>query len=224
MGHTLILSMSCPHHFSGFKCINSVDRAKLNEDLITAAEAMDNVKVIFNHAFKRANLDGVTLELENKYVRRDLVFFCGADYGEAWIKMEIDVLVCRVPCAIELQRRSSRQRSIWSLDVMARFLPSETRSCDTSGTVPQDVVFRKPWTQWQTLLLSNPLYYRSSHSRMDFGQEYIPHGYCELSIPPKIGVDGQPEFAMDLEHLHIWPRHDCAPQSCMLLPGSLSHG
>jgi kynurenine 3-monooxygenase len=42
---------------------------------------------------------------------------------------------------------------------------------------------------------------------MDFEQEYIPHGYCELTIPPKIGPDGQPEFAMDPEHLHIWPRH-----------------
>jgi len=42
---------------------------------------------------------------------------------------------------------------------------------------------------------------------MDFGQDYIPHGYCELSIPAKVGTDGKPEFAMDPEHLHIWPRH-----------------
>ncbi|KAF9896189.1 kynurenine 3-monooxygenase, mitochondrial precursor, partial [Lobosporangium transversale] len=42
---------------------------------------------------------------------------------------------------------------------------------------------------------------------MDFEQGYIPHGYCELSIPPKIGTNGKQEFAMDPEHLHIWPRH-----------------
>ncbi|KAG0211441.1 kynurenine 3-monooxygenase, mitochondrial precursor [Mortierella sp. GBA30] len=43
--------------------------------------------------------------------------------------------------------------------------------------------------------------------RLDFEQEHIPHGYCELSIPPKIGANGEPEFAMDPDHLHIWPRH-----------------
>lgn len=71
-----ILTMTYPHHcFFGFKYINSVDRAKLNEDLITAAEAMNNVEVTFNHTLKRANLDKGTLELENKYVMKNLVFF-----------------------------------------------------------------------------------------------------------------------------------------------------
>src|SRR5690554_991002 len=43
--------------------------------------------------------------------------------------------------------------------------------------------------------------------RLDFEQGYIPHGYCELSIPPKKNANGELEFAMDPEHLHIWPRH-----------------
>lgn len=43
--------------------------------------------------------------------------------------------------------------------------------------------------------------------RMDYQQEYIDTGYCELSMPPIIGKDGQPEFALDPNHLHIWPRH-----------------
>ena len=38
---------------------------------------------------------------------------------------------------------------------------------------------------------------------MNFSQEYIDHGYVELTIPPS--KDGQ--FAMDSHHLHIWPRH-----------------
>ncbi len=38
-------------------------------------------------------------------------------------------------------------------------------------------------------------------SRFNYKQEYISHGYKELSIPPKDG-----EFAMDPNALHIWPR------------------
>ncbi|XP_076463715.1 kynurenine 3-monooxygenase-like [Babylonia areolata] len=38
----------------------------------------------------------------------------------------------------------------------------------------------------------------------DLQQHYIPHGYMELNIPPT--QDGQ--FAMGVNHLHIWPRND----------------
>ncbi len=44
-----------------------MDRAKLNEDLITAAEELNNVEFSFDVALKRADLDKGTLELENKY-------------------------------------------------------------------------------------------------------------------------------------------------------------
>jgi len=37
--------------------------------------------------------------------------------------------------------------------------------------------------------------------RFNFSQEYIPHAYMELSMPP-IGND----FAMEPNYLHIWPR------------------
>ncbi|KAG9286583.1 hypothetical protein G9A89_005351 [Geosiphon pyriformis] len=43
--------------------------------------------------------------------------------------------------------------------------------------------------------------------RMNFQQEYISHGYCELTIPPKINSKGEMEYAIDPNHLHIWPRH-----------------
>lgn len=39
-------------------------------------------------------------------------------------------------------------------------------------------------------------------SRFNFKQEYITHGYKELTIPPT----DNGEFAMDPEALHIWPR------------------
>ncbi len=38
--------------------------------------------------------------------------------------------------------------------------------------------------------------------RFDFSQQYLEHGYKELTIPP--GPDG--EFAMEPNALHIWPR------------------
>ncbi|KAJ3277214.1 hypothetical protein HK104_003551, partial [Borealophlyctis nickersoniae] len=38
-------------------------------------------------------------------------------------------------------------------------------------------------------------------ARISYSQEYIDHGWVELTIPPKDG-----EYAMDPNHLHIWPR------------------
>jgi kynurenine 3-monooxygenase len=38
--------------------------------------------------------------------------------------------------------------------------------------------------------------------RFDYSQEYIDHAYVELNMPPT--ADG--EYAMDSNHLHIWPR------------------
>ncbi|PVD26591.1 hypothetical protein C0Q70_14268 [Pomacea canaliculata] len=40
--------------------------------------------------------------------------------------------------------------------------------------------------------------------RFDFQQEYIPHGYMELTIPPTTSGD----FAMEVNYLHIWPRNE----------------
>ncbi|XP_012672422.2 kynurenine 3-monooxygenase [Clupea harengus] len=39
-------------------------------------------------------------------------------------------------------------------------------------------------------------------SRFNYSQTYIPHGYMELTIPPKDG-----DFAMETNYLHIWPRN-----------------
>ncbi|KAI7852543.1 hypothetical protein BDC45DRAFT_512878 [Circinella umbellata] len=43
--------------------------------------------------------------------------------------------------------------------------------------------------------------------RMNYEQEYIDTGYCELSMLPKLDGKGEPEFVLDPNHLHIWPRH-----------------
>lgn len=42
---------------------------------------------------------------------------------------------------------------------------------------------------------------------MDFSQEYISHEYIELKMAPGRDAQGRPVFAMDPNHLHIWPRH-----------------
>lgn len=42
---------------------------------------------------------------------------------------------------------------------------------------------------------------------MDYAQEYIDTAYCELTMPPMKNASGEDEFALDPNHLHIWPRH-----------------
>ena len=42
---------------------------------------------------------------------------------------------------------------------------------------------------------------------MDFQQEYIPHEYIELRIPPGRDNHNNPTFLLDTNYLHIWPRH-----------------
>ncbi|KAI9305395.1 hypothetical protein BJ944DRAFT_161847 [Cunninghamella echinulata] len=43
--------------------------------------------------------------------------------------------------------------------------------------------------------------------RMNYQQEYIDTLYCELSMPPQFDNNNKPRFALDPNHLHIWPRH-----------------
>lgn len=46
-------------------------------------------------------------------------------------------------------------------------------------------------------------------TRMDFGMQYIKHGYKELTIPPATDADGKPCYAMQpWQGLHIWPRNE----------------
>ncbi|KAJ1735638.1 kynurenine 3-monooxygenase, mitochondrial precursor [Coemansia biformis] len=40
-----------------------------------------------------------------------------------------------------------------------------------------------------------------SKGTMNYSQTYIEHGYCEFSMAPRHG-----DFALDPNHLHIWPR------------------
>nr|KAF6399807.1 kynurenine 3-monooxygenase [Molossus molossus] len=69
-----------------------------------------------------------------------------------------------------------------------------------SDSVPKDVTYDLivgcdgAYSTVRTHLMKKP--------RFDYSQQYIPHGYMELTIPPKNG-----EFAMEPNYLHIWPRN-----------------
>lgn len=76
-----------------------------------------------------------------------------------------------------------------------------------------------PATKWAAFILGSDginSIIRNTIARsvpMSFSQEYIDSSYLELRVPPKVeknGSDGAsscPAFALDPNHLHIWPRH-----------------
>ncbi|KAI7868871.1 kynurenine 3-monooxygenase [Spinellus fusiger] len=80
-------------------------------------------------------------------------------------------------------------------------LEFEVESCSTNTTYSLDLIvgadgaYSKIRSQMMRVSL------------MDYSQEYIETGYCELSIPTKVDENGKYAFALDPNHLHIWPRH-----------------
>ena len=44
----------------------------------------------------------------------------------------------------------------------------------------------------------------NKNSQMNFSQHYIPEGYHEIHVPPTTNGD----FALDKNHLHLWPRDE----------------
>nr|XP_054762609.1 kynurenine 3-monooxygenase-like [Lytechinus pictus] len=119
------------------EAILSVDRRKLNELLLSAAEKVDSVTLHFYHKLTHLDLDNGTLFFTDKNDKKveahaDLIFGCDGAYS----------------CV----RRQLMRKTL-----------------------------------------------------VDYSQEYIPHGYMELCVPPKTGTNG--EHNMELNYLHIWPRN-----------------
>lgn len=108
-----------------------------------------------------------------------------------------------------------------SVDFPRRLLTVRDVLADTTGHVPFDLCigadgshsFVRRQMMRVTRYLRLALHSAAAFSptrplpRMDYQQQYIPHEYMELSIPPAHGEDGKPTFALDPNHLHIWPRH-----------------
>lgn len=135
MIHTVNNQLSSQPYGLYGECINSVDRKLMNEHLLSAAEALPNVRIFFEYSFVKANLERKTLVFQKKdgyevNVHADLIIGADGSYSKI---------------------RSVLMRTI----------------------------------------------------RMDFAQTYIDHAYVELNIPPTL----DDKYAMDQNHLHIWPRH-----------------
>eukprot|EP00058_Branchiostoma_floridae_P018928 XP_002604417.1 hypothetical protein BRAFLDRAFT_122303 [Branchiostoma floridae] len=110
--------------------IMSVDRRKLNETLLTAAEKRPDVTLHFQHKLMSCDLEKGRNGGEDVEVRTDLIM--GNDGAYSAIRKHM---------------------------------------------------VKRP--------------------RFNYSQEYIPHGYMELTVPPHNG-----EFAMAVNYLHIWPRNE----------------
>ena len=136
--HSLSGKMSAQPYGRKGQCIYSIDRRRLNELLLTKAEAMYGVSVHFEHKLTRANLEEKTLvfqvgqeSLQEKVVKTDFIFGCDGVYSTV----------------------------------------------------------RRQMMRW---------------GRLNYSQEYIEHGYKELTLPPTAGGD----FAIPTNYLHIWPRQE----------------
>ncbi|XP_016085609.1 kynurenine 3-monooxygenase [Sinocyclocheilus grahami] len=114
--------------------ILSVDRANLNKELLTAADAYPNTTLNFNH------------KLQDWSPKSGTMTFFGPDGQKKEIQADLIV------------------------------------GCDGAFSAIRKQYLRQ--------------------SRFNYSQTYIPHGYMELTMPPKDG-----DFAMEPNYLHIWPRN-----------------
>ncbi|XP_036430415.1 kynurenine 3-monooxygenase [Colossoma macropomum] len=114
--------------------ILSVDRANLNKELLSVAEAYPNTKLNFNH------------KLLDWSPETGAMTFHGPDGTEK--DLQADLIV----------------------------------GCDGAFSATRKQFLRR--------------------SRFSYSQTYIPHGYLELTMPPRNG-----DFAMEPNFLHIWPRN-----------------
>ncbi|KAI2658057.1 Kynurenine 3-monooxygenase [Labeo rohita] len=114
--------------------ILSVDRANLNKELLTAADAYPNTTLNFNH------------KLQDWSPKTGTMTFIGPDGQKE--EMRADLIV----------------------------------GCDGAFSAVRKQFLRQ--------------------SRFNYSQTYIPHGYMELTMPPKDG-----DFTMEPNYLHIWPRN-----------------
>lgn len=140
MIHSLSGKMTAQPYGKKDQCIYSVDRRKLNEQLLSEAEVYPDVSLHFNHKLIRANLDEKSLE-----------FSAGnGDEKDSKVMINTDFIF----------------------------------GCDGAYST-----VRRQMMRW---------------GRLNYQQEYIDHGYKELTLPPNANGD----FAMPANYLHIWPRNE----------------
>ncbi|XP_078672663.1 kynurenine 3-monooxygenase-like isoform X1 [Branchiostoma floridae x Branchiostoma belcheri] len=130
--------------------IMSVDRRKLNETLLTAAEERPDVTLHFQHKL-------VSCDLE----KGKLTFKIEPANGDDSLDQTY-------------QRNGGEDVEVTTDLIMGN---------DGAYSAIRKHMVKRP--------------------RFNYSQEYIPHGYMELTVPPHNG-----EFAMAINYLHIWPRNE----------------
>ena len=119
------------------ECINSIDRKKLNELLLSEAESCPNVTLHFEHKLTRINFESMMFTF-----------------------------------------------------------------ADMSTPVPQEVITKHDFVFGCDGAFSTVRRQMMRQSPINFQQEYIDHGYKELTMPP----NQEGEFAMEPNYLHIWAK------------------
>lgn len=75
------------------QCINSIDRALLNEDLLLEALAVPNVRIFFGHKVISANFDARVLYVQDSESQKEITVpfdFCvGADGSYSIIRRQL---------------------------------------------------------------------------------------------------------------------------------------
>jgi kynurenine 3-monooxygenase len=75
--------LTCDSNFLNLKCINSIDRALLNEDLLDEACVSSDIRILFNHKVVAADFDRKFITIQDTTSghtsRVDFDFLIGAD-------------------------------------------------------------------------------------------------------------------------------------------------
>ncbi|WWC58433.1 kynurenine 3-monooxygenase [Kwoniella dejecticola CBS 10117] len=106
-------------------------------------------------------------------------------------------LVESLPPSIKIRFQTKLSRV--DLDTKIAYGSSpEQKDADEHGT-PFDLIIGcdGSWSKVRTSMMRM--------ERMDFSQSFIPHAYIELHMPADPSRPGG--YAIDKNHLHIWPRH-----------------
>lgn len=86
------------------------------------------------------------------------------------------------------------QHKLTSLDLDKGEMVFMTPNCSNSVNANWIIGCDGAYSAVRKNMLKQPLF--------NYSQEYIPHGYKELTVPPTENGD----FAMEVNYLHIWPR------------------
>lgn len=81
------------HIFACYQCINSIDRALLNEGLLEEASSLPNIHIFFNHKIQSVDFDGRQMVVRDLTTQKDVQVpfgFCiGADGSYSVIRRQM---------------------------------------------------------------------------------------------------------------------------------------